>query len=250
MIDFFSKLDIYLEYKGLNDNKVTIETGISNGLIGKARKRGSLSQENISKILYTYKDLDANWLLTGRGQMIQNPDDVEQWIYDDLEANSKNEITENKAQIFKMKTDRVVQKQSVPLYDIQASATVASLFLDINNEKPVDYITIPNLPKCDGAIYVNGDSMYPLLKSGDIIMYKKLSNHINNIFWGEMYLALVVNDDGDEFIMIKWVQKSKKGADFIKLVSENMLHQPKDFHLSSIKGLALIKASVRVNSMY
>ena len=54
MIDFFSRLDKFMTYKGLNDNKLTVETGISNGLIGKARKRGSLSQENISKILYTY----------------------------------------------------------------------------------------------------------------------------------------------------------------------------------------------------
>ncbi|WP_394660050.1 hypothetical protein [uncultured Chryseobacterium sp.] len=59
-----------MEYKGLNDNKITVETGISNGLIGKARKRGGLSQENISKILYAYSDLDANWLFRGEGKMI------------------------------------------------------------------------------------------------------------------------------------------------------------------------------------
>jgi hypothetical protein len=47
-----------------------VETGIANGLIGKARKRGSLSQENISKILYRYKNLNARWLLTGEGEML------------------------------------------------------------------------------------------------------------------------------------------------------------------------------------
>ena len=70
MSDFFDRLDKYMEYKGLNDNKITVETGISNGLIGKARKRGGLSQENISKILHTYFDLDANWLFRGEGKMI------------------------------------------------------------------------------------------------------------------------------------------------------------------------------------
>lgn len=72
MIDFFSRLDNYLKYKGLNDNKLTVETGISNGLIGKARKRGSLSQDNISKILCKYSELDANWLLTGIGYMLKS----------------------------------------------------------------------------------------------------------------------------------------------------------------------------------
>lgn len=70
MSDFFDRFDKYMKYKGLNDNKITVETGISNGLIGKARKRGGLSQENISKILQTYSDLDANWWFRGEGEMI------------------------------------------------------------------------------------------------------------------------------------------------------------------------------------
>jgi len=54
-----------MKNKGLNDNKITVEAGIANGIIGKARKRGHLSQENISKILLRYPDLDANWLFRG-----------------------------------------------------------------------------------------------------------------------------------------------------------------------------------------
>jgi hypothetical protein len=75
MIDFFKRLDIYMNYKGLNDNRLSIETGISNGLIGKARKRGSLSGSNISKLINTYKDLSADWLFRGEGDMIRNEDD-------------------------------------------------------------------------------------------------------------------------------------------------------------------------------
>lgn len=72
MIGFFDRLDIYMKFKGLNDNKITVEAGISNGLIGKGRKRGSLSQDNISKLLCTYSDLSADWLLTGRGNMLHD----------------------------------------------------------------------------------------------------------------------------------------------------------------------------------
>ena len=61
-----------MKYKGLNDNKITVEAGIANGIIGKARKRGSLSLENISKLLLTYPELDADWLILGRGEMIKN----------------------------------------------------------------------------------------------------------------------------------------------------------------------------------
>ena len=66
---FFERLDEFFNYKNLNDNQVTVETKIPNGLIGKGRIRGSLSLKNIAKILNTYKSLDANWLLTGKGEM-------------------------------------------------------------------------------------------------------------------------------------------------------------------------------------
>ena len=84
--------------------------------------------------------------------------------------------------------------------------------------KPVNYIHIPNLPKCDGAIYVVGDSMYPLLKSGDIVLYKQLSD-IADIFWGDMYL-LSIDIDGEEYITVKYIQKSDREG-FVKLVSQN-----------------------------
>ncbi len=71
MIDFFRRLDKYMEFKDLNDNKLSNETGIANGLIGKARKRGSLSGKNISKLINTYQDLSADWLFTGQGKMLK-----------------------------------------------------------------------------------------------------------------------------------------------------------------------------------
>lgn len=63
-------------------------------------------------------------------------------------------------------------------------ASIVPLFQNSDEIKPIDHISIPNLPKCDGAVYVAGDSMYPLLKSGDIVMYKEVID-IKNIFTGD-----------------------------------------------------------------
>lgn len=71
MIDFFGRLDMFMRYRGLNDNKISLTAGISNGLIGKGRKRGGISQENISKLIHAYPELDANWLLTGQGSILR-----------------------------------------------------------------------------------------------------------------------------------------------------------------------------------
>lgn len=74
--DFIARLDEYMHYAGLNDNKVTVECGLSNGVIGKARKsRSVMSGENIVRILNVYRDLNARWLLTGEGEMISGVSD-------------------------------------------------------------------------------------------------------------------------------------------------------------------------------
>lgn len=145
-----------------------------------------------------------------------------------------------------LRTDRKTSIQKVPLYDIQAAAGLTSVF----NDKPniVDFIQVPNLPKCDGAIAITGDSMYPLLKSGDIVIYKEVKNKLDGIFWGEMYLLSYV-DEGDNMTLVKYIHKSDKGEEYIKLVSQNQNHQPKDIKLRKVKALALIKASIRINSM-
>lgn len=68
---FIDRLDRYKEYAGLNDNQITIKSGLTVGVINSARKRGSsLSGENIEKILRIFKDINARWLLTGEGEML------------------------------------------------------------------------------------------------------------------------------------------------------------------------------------
>lgn len=222
-------------YNFKTDGEFADFLGIKQNTLSNWSSRNSIDYD---RIISKCKNIDGNWLLTGQGSMLK------------AELAINNVKQETGSNIFKLKTDNVIEHQPVPLYDIQATASVVALFKDSNNETPIDHITIPNLPKCDGAIYVSGDSMYPLLKSGDIIMYKKVGNVIDNMFWGEMYLVSLINDDGDEFIMVKWLHKSELGQEYVKLVSENRHHQPKDFHIKNIKGLALIKASVRINSMF
>lgn len=144
--------------------------------------------------------------------------------------------------------DKRQKNQLIPLYSLEATAGLVELFEHYNEKTPLDYLTIPNLPKCDGAVFVAGDSMYPLLKSGDIVIYKMLKNIDEGIFWGEMYLVSI-NVDNDEFVTVKFIQKSEKGDDYIKLVSQNTNHQPRNVRKDRIRALGIIKASVRINSM-
>jgi phage repressor protein C with HTH and peptisase S24 domain len=88
--------------------------------------------------------------------------------------------------------------------------------------------------------------MYPLLKSGDIVLYKQLRD-LEDIFWGDMYL-LSIDIDGEEYITVKYVQKSENEG-CVKLVSQNPHHADKDVAISRIRAIALVKASIRMNSI-
>lgn len=72
---FIQRLDKYMDYASLNDNQVTVQCDLTVGCINSARRRNkSLSADNIEKILYKYKELNARWLMTGEGEMIISSD--------------------------------------------------------------------------------------------------------------------------------------------------------------------------------
>lgn len=214
----------FIDYKGLSKNKFYKETGISNGTLD---KKSGLSMDSVEKFYSRYNEVNPEWLLTGEGDMLKSEDTTE---------------------VYALRTDKPLEDQLIPLYNIEAAAGLTELFQNHGKTNVIDTIKIPNLPKCDGAVFVTGDSMYPLLKSGDIVAYKEIQDFENDIFWGEMYL-ISVEVAGEEWISVKYIQKSEKGEQYVKLVSQNQNHQPKDVKLSKVRALALVKASIRINSM-
>lgn len=190
--------------------------------------KAALSNRN-RQILIQKLNINPDWLESGRGEMIDSG------------------VSHDYTPLSHSRTDRSLSMQRIPLYNIEGTAGLVPLFLGQQPAVPQDYIQIPNLPRCDGAIYITGDSMYPLLKSGDIILYKQVNDILNNIFWGEMYL-LSIDIDGEEYITVKYVQRSER-PDHVKLVSHNPHHADLDVHLGRIKALAFVKASVRMNSI-
>jgi len=206
------------------------------GISDLKHERKKLSIENIRRMKKSYQQANIDYILTERGGPLTEYD---------YQTQEESKVGEPKVEYI-LKTDKRITSQSIPLYNTQAAGGLTKTFSDPPNV--LEQISIPNLPKCDGAIYITGDSMYPLLKSGDIAAYKIIKDIKNGILWGEMYLLSFLMD-GDDFTMVKYIQKSDLGNEFVKLVSQNQHHQPKDILLQNITALALVKASIRFNSM-
>jgi len=65
------RFDKYVNFRGLNSNRVTREAQLSIGTLGKSRKEGKdLSNKSIEKILKCYLELNRKWLLYGEGDML------------------------------------------------------------------------------------------------------------------------------------------------------------------------------------
>lgn len=189
-----------------------------------------LGGEAIGRILSVYSDVNAEWLLTGEGEMLK----------------------QDQARIQRLDHPKTIEAihetQTVNLYDFEAAAGLRTLF-DNAKTNIIDTIRIPNLPKCDGAIHITGDSMYPILKSGDIVLYKEMPLDITSIYWGETYLLSFYEDDTDVAVVVKYVQKGTTDG-CIKLVSHNQHHAPREIDFGRVNAMAIVKASIRINSMY
>ena len=220
-----------IEFKGLPKEKFYKDIGMTSANFRGKAKNTPLNSNAIENILSVIPDANLNWLITGDGNMIK-----------------KEVLLTEPTQVYQLRTDRNHDNQIIPLYNLEATAGLVNLFQNQGDQTPIDTIRIPNLPKCDGAVFVTGDSMYPLLKSGDIVAYKQIYDFNNDIFWGEMYLVSV-EVAGEEFVSVKYIQKSEKGEQYVKLVSQNQHHQPKNVSLNKVRALALVKASIRINSM-
>lgn len=195
----------------------TNEANIRNYLAGKQPKFDTLSA------IVEKFEINAEWLLAGKGEMLKS---------------STLAVTHH--------TNEVAHpdEQSIALYDFPRG-NLAGFFANL--PQPVDKFMIPNMPKCDGAVYMRGETMRPALNGGDIALYKQINVNLDNILFGNMYLLSFEMDD-DEHIVINYIQPSEN-ADSIKLVNENSYYPPMDIPVSAVKAMAIIKASIRYNTM-
>ncbi len=199
------RFDQYKDYKHLTDNKVTVQLGISNGTIGKSRKENrDLSDTVVEQILNFYTDLNRDWLLYGKGEML------------------------------KFEQPAPVRRDDVcivPLIPLSAmGGTLNDFTLSI---KPQDCESVVSpVRDADFAITVTGESMAPDYPNGARVLIKRV-NERAFIEWGRVYVLDTCNGT-----VIKELRKGDDDASvWCYSLNPDPKYQPFAVRLSDVFGI-------------
>ena len=182
---------------------------------------------DIELIFAKCKDVNAKWLLTGCGDMIE---------HSNCESSVNTSATNNKLPIA-TKCDN--PNEGIPLLPIDAMAgafTGEQQVLEYECERYV----VPAFKGADFLIPVKGVSMHPRFSSGDIVACKRLS--MDNVFfqWNKVYVIDTVQGP--------LIKRLKPGSDkdHVLVVSDNTAYDPFELAIGNIYHLALVIGVIRL----
>lgn len=220
------RISIVLKKKNVSDYQFYLSSGVTRGVLS---QDNGISEENLMRFLAYCPDVNPSWLLTGDGDML---------LRDDTVPRNRQEV---QLVHHSKSAERTIDNQCIPVYTGEVRAGVLST---LSNAEIIgdEWIHIPDMPKCDGAIRVAGTSMMPLLHPGDLIGISRVEPNI--ILWGQIYLV-DFSVDGDEYIVVKRLCRSDEGKDYVTLVSDNPEYEPTDIPKHAIRGMAIVKFFIR-----
>ena len=225
-----------IDFKGINKRKFYIETGLSNGFLDKVKDVGV---SKIEDILKSYPDINTEWLVTGKGDMLK-PNIKEmpplERVAKRVAFSEETKNTENATVL----NEPGITYEGIPLIPIDAMAGFGTGGVQVMDYDTQRYI-VPEFTELnvDFMIRVKGSSMYPKYNSGDLVACKKLV--LSDIFfqWNKVYVL-----DTDQGALIKRIKKGSE--DNLLIVSDNPAYEPYELHLSKIHAIAIVLGVIRL----
>lgn len=207
---------IKLHYKFKTDTEFAKFLGISSQTLTNWKTRNSMDYE----VIYTRcVDIDANWLLTGKGNMLKD-EHVAQIIYE-------NEIDNS---------------NSIPLVSPKAIGGFGNGAFSIDVKDVKEYYVIPKFKhkKIDFMIEVEGDSMATKYNSGDIVACTILKES-NFLQWYKVHV-IATREQGT---MIKRIEPGDT-ENSLCMISDNERYKPFSVPKEEITGIALVAGVIRL----
>lgn len=203
-------ISLYLAKKGVSDYVYYKESGTTRGILG---QNNGISEENISRFLAYAPDVNYEWLLTGKGNML------------------KEEETEDVSAPVVSYDSKVGQ----PYYDVDFLGGFSEIY-NSQVSLPDHNIIVPGFDRAHLWCNVTGHSMEPQIGHGDIIALRPCT--IDDIQYGEMYAVVL-----DTICTIKIIRRgsSKK---FLRYVPINPNFDEQEFEVNRIINVFEVIGSI------
>lgn len=224
----------YLEYKGITPYRFCKDLGLSMGYLD---KKGSIGTDKYLKIIEYYPEINANWLLTGKGEMLKrnvkdllyNESITKSITFSEETKNTKNVILlakeEDDAQYIKMPKVVTVDKQgndNVVLVPVKAAA---GYLLGYGDPSFINTLPTFNLPNINSGTFrmfqVSGHSMYPTISDGSYVVGEWVENLVKDVKDNRIYV--IISEEG---ILVKRVLNRLKKYGNLYLKSDNRKEYP------------------------
>ncbi len=181
----------YISAKGLNRSRFEKEAGLSNGYLNSIK--GSIGSEKLENILTAFPDLNGDWLVYGRGQML------------------KSDTPETPT----VESPTVMTGKIIPLYDADVAAGTA-YGMEMEPSRQIGMIDIGGFLKdSESALRVYGNSMTPHYPPGCIVGTK---------LWQEKFIepgkVYVIETEDNRFLKRLYYNSDKSA---LRCLSDNTM---------------------------
>ncbi|TFI67836.1 hypothetical protein CKN63_03280 [Carnobacterium divergens] len=187
MNDIASKIKYALEYRNMKPKDLSEKTGISRSSISEWLSGKYDPKQDKIFLIAKALEIDEGWLL-GLNVPIERKSDITS-IYNKLEKERQKKVYSFAEQQLEEQNNNIVEfTKNLPIVGKSAANPSILEYGDVNVEQG-SFEHIPEGADC--AILIQGDSMEPLIKDGEIVFYRRQEDIEN----GE--IAIVeINGDG------------------------------------------------------
>lgn len=209
---------LYLANKGVTLYEFYKVSGVTRGIL---QQNNGISEDNIARFLAYATDINVEWLITGKGNMLKNTETGVQ-----TEAAPAHSAPKN-------------SKEGIPLIPLSAMAGAFTGDTTVMEYECERYI-IPAFKGADFLIQVKGDSMLPTYRSGDLVACQRVP--LSDLFfqWNKTYVL-----DTKQGPLIKRVRRGSDN-DHILIVSDNTEYDSFQLARDQFYGVALVLGLVRL----
>ena len=176
------RIKLFCRTEGITISAFENSIGASNGYVNAISK--SIGIDRINLLLEKYSNLNIEWLLTGKGEMVKTKC-TPQHNYVDPTIAVHNKNTEISADTQISDTQNSQTRPRIPLEAAAGSLSIA--LTSVSQSECEQLPIIPTLPQYDFTIVARGESMLPAIESGDELACRFIHESAF-IQWGRIHV--------------------------------------------------------------